>query len=179
MDGFVLPKAIIYTGALIPRAVQKIRQQGFLFAVTPASDREPGFCVLRDIDGTKLVVCFTAAIDGRPAEAYFEPIAEKLTDLPVIDLKGKPDDTALTYPKNGLLQGLATMAVNAGNIGLREMRSENGGFILELWETAGKETDYELYCETFDFGFLALFAPWEIRRFFVNDEGYVSEPLAK
>ena len=76
-------------------------------------------------------------------------------------------------------QGLAPMAVNAGNIGLREMRAEHGGFTLELWETAGKETAYELYCEAYDFGFRALFAPWEIRRFFVDANGFVSEPLAK
>ena len=175
MDGFVMPKITVYTGEIGPRTVQKIRQSGFLCAVFPAEENAPELCVLEDIDGSKLIACFARSFDEQSIAQAFAPVVNQLTDLPLRKIEGAPDDSALTYPENGTLPGLAPMAVNAANIGLKEMVKEPGGIRIELWETAGKETDLALYCAAYDFGFRALFQPYEIKTFFVDADGKAAE----
>ena len=175
MDGFVMPKITVYIGEIGPRTVQKIRRSGYLCAVFPARENAPELCVLEDIDGSKLIACFAEQIDEQSVAQYFAPVINRLTDLPLRKIEGAPDDSALTYAENGTLPGLAPMTVNAANIGLKEMVKEPGGIRIELWETAGKETDLALYCAAYDFGFRALFQPYEIKRFYVDADGCVTE----
>ncbi|GEM_PF-3135768 len=167
----------LYTGPIAPRTVQKLRAAGYLCCIIPCPAEAPGLRLLEDIDGTKAVVLFTdKEKDYTPGEAaaLFDC---GMADLPVTVIAGAPDDAALTRPANGVLQGEAEMYVNAENIALGEMKTE-GAVTLTLYETAGRETAFELYCEAYDFGFRTLFAPWEMKCFRVEENGLVTETFA-
>ena len=176
MEEFVTPKCTVFTGELKPRAVQRLRRDGFFCALIPSPVETPRLCILRDIDGTKLFACFADAPADAAPEPYFAPLYGGLPDLPIEQIEGAPDDADLTYPVDGVLTGEAPMFVNAANIGLDRMETGEET-VLELTETAGKETAYELYCEEYDFGLKALFAPYESKRFTVDGNGKVTERM--
>ena len=175
MEDFTMPKCGVFTGELKPRAVQALRRQGYFCVLIPTKGENKRRCVLQDIDGSKLVACFADAPETAAPEAYFADLADTLTDLPVIRIKGAPDDSGLTRSENGLLTGLAPMHVNADNIGLNTMTETADGFMLELTETAGKETAFELFCPKYDFGFRTLFQAYEIKSFCIAPDGKVTE----
>lgn len=175
MEGFTMPKCGVYTGELKPRAVQALRRQGYFCVLIPTKGENKRRCVLQDIDGSKIVACFADAPETAAPEAFFADLADTLTDLPIIKIKGAPDDIALTYAENGVLTGLAPMHVNADNIAMNAMTETADGFTLELTETAGKETDFELYCPKYDFGFRTLFQAYEIKSFCIAPDGKVTE----
>ena len=175
MEDFTMPKCGVFTGELKPRAVQALRRQGYFCVLIPTKGENKRRCVLQDIDGSKIVACFADAPETAAPEAYFADLADTLTDLPVIKLKGAPDDGGLTRSENGVLTGLAPMYVNADNIGLNTMTETADGITLELTETAGKETAFELYCPEFDFGFRTLFQAYEMKQFTVDKDGKVIE----
>ena len=174
MEEFVLPRCTVYTGELRPRTVQLLRRKGWFCVLIPSPGKETEYCILQDIDGSKLVACFAdTPADTRP-EVFFADLYGTLTDLPVKYIEGAPDDSALARSVNGVPNGPVPLYVNAENVGLKEM--ETGGTArIELWETAGIETDFELYCEAYDFGFKALFQPYEIKTFFIAPDGRVKE----
>ena len=175
MEEFVMPKCGVYTGELKPRTVQHLRRRGYFCVLFPTPGKEEAErCILRDIDGSKIVACFAnAPVDAVP-EPFFADMYENLIDLPIQDIEGKPDDSGLMYPENGVLNGTVPMYVNADNVGLKRF-STVGGICIELWETEGKETAFELYCEAYDFGFKALFQPYEIKTFYIAENGKVTE----
>ena len=175
MEGFVLPTCGVYTGELRPRTVQLLRRKGYFCVLFPTPGKETERCILRDIDGSKLVACFADAPADAQPEPFFADMVNSLIDLPVKDVAGQPDDSALIYPTDGAIHTLAALYVNANNVGLKEMTEADGAFRLELWETEGKETEFELYCEAHDFGFKALFQPYEIKTFFIEPDGKVKE----
>ena len=175
MEEFVTPKCAVFTSELKPRTVQLLRRKGYFCVLIPTRGKEePERCILRDIDGSKIVACFADLPANTQPEPYFYDMYETLIDLPVIDIEGKPDDGALTYPENGVLNGPVPMYVNADNVGLKAMETGSTARI-ELWETAGRETAFELYCEAMDFGFKALFQPYEIKMFFITPDGKAKE----
>ncbi len=175
MEGFTMPKCGVYTGELKPRAVQALRRQGYFCVLIPTPGENKRRCVLQDIDGSKIVACFADTPETVAPEAFFADLADTLTDLPIIKIKGAPDDSALTYPENGVLTGLAPMYVNAESIGLNAMAETADGITLELTETAGKETAFELYCPQYDFGFRTLFQSYEMKTIWVDRNGKVTE----
>ena len=175
MEEFVMPKCGVYTGEIRPRTVQQLRRRGYFCVLFPTPGKaEPERCILRDIDGTKLVACFADAPKDAAPEAFFADMHENLIDLPIRDIEGKPDDSTLKYAKDGVIPGAAPLYVNAENVGLKRF-STDGGICIEVWETAGRETDFELYCEEYDFGFKALFQPYEIKTFYIAENGKVTE----
>ena len=175
MEEFVMPKCGVYTGEIRPRTVQMLRGQGYFCVLFPTpGKKEPERCILRDIDGSKIVACFAEAPADTQPEPYFADMYENLIDLPMKDIAGKPEDGALMFPENGVIPAAAPLHVNAENIGLREM-DVNDRIRLELWETEGRETAFELYCETYDFGLRALFQPYEIKTFFTEKDGKIKE----
>ena len=175
MEEFVMPKCGVYTKEIRPRTVQLLRRQGYFCVLFPTPGKaEPERCILRDIDGSKMVACFADAPAEAQPEPFFADMYENLIDLPMKNIEGKPDDGALTYSENGVIGAAAPLHVNAANIGLKDM-AVNGRIRLELWETEGRETAFELYCATYDFGLRALFQPYEIKTFFVEKDGTIKE----
>ena len=174
MEGFVMPKCTVYTGELKPRAVQALRRAGYFCVLIPTPGAKNELCILRDIDGSKIIACFADAPAGNAPEPYFSAIAGDLVDLPIRQIEGAPDDSALTYPEDGVLHASADLYVNADNVGLKQMTVGETA-VLELYETAGRETAYELYCEAYDFCLRALFQPYETKRFTVDGDRKVTE----
>ncbi len=165
----------LYRGEITPRTVQKLHLEGYLCCIFIAPEEEPGLRLLEDTDGTKVLAFFCDGQKQYPADEAMALFDCGLTDLPVQKIEGAPDDTALTYPQNGVLQGPAPMFVNAENIALGTFAADDKVY-MELYETTGRETAFELYCEANDFGFRALFAPWEMKRFLIDiNTGYVTE----
>lgn len=167
-----------YAGPVKPRTVQKLFRQGVGCCVFTGTRLAPGEYIFEDIDGTK-VIGLVPAKGETPDEAQvierITPHTDTLPDLPVYNITGAPDDAALAYPENGVLQGRETLYVNAANVGLGSFTEENGVCRLELTETAGKETAYELFCPALDFGFRTLLRPWETKTFTVAPDGSVTE----
>ena len=177
MENGFMRNVSVYTDELKPRTVQTLVMRGVTFAVFTNTVAPAGVRIFEDIDGTKLLGYVPAAEADAAPEALTElldTLPETMPDIPVYKIEGKPDDTALTYPANGILQGAVPMDVNAGNIALKEMTDGNAP-VLVLAETAGRETAFALYCEAYDFGFKALFAPYEVKRFVADADGRVEE----
>ena len=175
MENYFAEKTVVFDGPLAPRTVQKLHLEGYLCCIFIAPNEEPGLRLLEDTDGTKVLAFFC---DGQKEYTADEALALfdcGLNDLPVQKIEGTPDDSALTYPENGVLQGPAPMFVNEDNIALGTFTADEK-ICMELYETGGRETAFELYCEAYDFGFRALFAPWEMKRFLIDlSTGYITE----
>jgi len=86
----------------------------------------------------------------------------------VIKIEGIPE-----APESKKLEGLY---VSKDNIILNNIHSDNE-LILEFFETKGQETDCEIICPSPEFGFKALFAPWEIKSFYISPDGTVEERI--
>ena len=178
MEHWFTNNIAVFDGPVKPRTVQTLAIHGVTCAVFTDADAAPGVWIFEDTDGTKLLAFVPeneAQATPAAARAVLEALPEQMPDIPIYKIAGKPDDTALAYPAGGMLRGAADMDVNAANVALKRMDVNTDGAVLELCETAGKETVYELYCEELDFGFRALFAPWEIKRFAVGADGSVTE----
>ncbi len=176
MENAIMNNVAVYAGALAPRTVQKLALDGVTCAVFPNAQAAPGVYVFEDIDGTKLPgVILPAGAGAEAARAMLEPLPDEMPDLPVYRIEGLPGTESLTFPENGMLQGPAAMDVNAANIALARWERTGDEVFLELYETAGKETAFEVFCESLDFGFRALFQPWEIKRFYIAADGKVRE----
>ncbi len=177
MEHWFTKNIAVYTGGLKPRAVQALAMRGVTCAVLTNAELAPGVWIVEDADGTKLLAFVPENAAGATVEAaraVLEALPETMPDIPLYRIPGKPDDSALTYPANGVLRGETELYVNAENIALGELKTD-GILTLTLYETAGKETAYELYCPQKDFGLRALFSPWEIKRFAVGADGSVTE----
>ena len=165
----------VFRGEIAPRTVQKRRLEGYLCCVFIAPEEKPGLRLLEDVDGTKILSFFCDGQKEFTADEASSLFDCGLTDLPVQKIEGKPDDSALTRPKDGVLRGPAPMFVNAENIALGAFNADEKVY-MELYETAGRETAFEVYCEAYDFGFKALFPPWEMKRFLIDiSTGRVNE----
>ncbi len=178
MEHWFLSNIAVFNGPVKPRTVQTLAMRGVTCGVFTQTDAAPGVWIFEDTDGTKLLAFVPENAAGATAEAAraaLEALPETMPDIPLYRIPGKPDDSALTRPANGVLRGKTALYVNAANVALKRMDVNTDGAVLELCETAGKETVYELYCEELDFGFRALFAPWEIKRFAVGADGSVTE----
>lgn len=160
----------LYTGEIKPRTVQKLRREGFIAAVIPNSSFSQGLSLLEDIDGSKLITLYTKEKSPslKDAEAIFQKAFDELQDLPVIKIEGTPAD--------GEGEKFGGLYVSKNNIILKEVQQKEE-LILEFYETMGQETDCEFVCSKPEFGFRALFQPWEIKRFFISSDGTIQEKI--
>ena len=160
----------IIKGELTPRTVQKLRREGFISCVIRSGTYPPGLCLIEDIDGSKIIALSTddKTLSAEKAQAYIEETLSALTDIPVVKIEGTPDDG-----EGAAFEGLF---VSKSNILLNEVLYKED-IIMEFYETKGQETDCEFVCAKPEFGFRALFAPYEIKRFYIDGGGKVTEKI--
>ncbi|MCH5198776.1 MAG: hypothetical protein J1E34_07715 [Oscillospiraceae bacterium] len=160
----------LYTGEIKPRTVQKLRREGFISAVIPTDSYPSGLHLLEDIDGSKLIALFSKenAPSIKEADVVLQKAFDELADLPVIKIEGEPEEV-IPDKFDGLY-------VSKSNIVLTKAQQKDE-LILEFYETVGQETDCEFVCANPEFGFRALFQPWEIKRFYISSDGTVQEKI--
>ncbi|MBQ7637985.1 MAG: hypothetical protein IJS90_03690, partial [Clostridia bacterium] len=126
--------------------------------------------LIEDIDGSKIIALSTddKTLSAEKAQAYIEETLSALTDIPVVKIEGTPDDG-----EGAAFEGLF---VSKSNILLNEVLYKED-IIMEFYETKGQETDCEFVCAKPEFGFRALFAPYEIKRFYIDGGGKVTEKI--